>query len=229
MIAQDAMSKNVVTVGLNATVREIAALLVKHRISAVPVIATDGGIVGIVSQTDLGHRSETETEKRRKWWLDIFSDTDTLAREYTKSHGLSAEDVMSRHIISVNASSSLSEVADVLDTHRIRQVPVLDGGRLVGMISRADLVRKLAEVVVTTPAERPRNGQLQKEIWARIKAESWLSSSLVNVSVKEGNVELYGGVTTDAQRQALRALVEAVPGVVRVENNVTLLPKVVAA
>jgi CBS-domain-containing membrane protein len=209
--------------------REIAALLVKHRISAVPVIATDGGIVGIVSQTDLGHRSETETEKRRKWWLDIFSDTDTLARKYTKSHGLRAEDVMSRHIISVNSSSSLSEVADVLDTHRIRQAPVFDGGRLVGMISRTDLVRKLAEVVVAAPAERPPNGQLQKEIWARIKSESWLSSSLVNVSVKDGNVELYGGVTSDAQRQALRALVESVPGVLRVENNVALLPKVVAA
>jgi CBS domain-containing protein len=229
MIAQEAMSKDVVTVGLNATVREIAALLVKHRISAVPVIATDGRIVGIVSQTDLGHRSETETEKKRKWWLDIFSDTDALAREYTKSHGLRAEDVMSRHIISVNSSSSLSEVADVLDTHRIRQAPVLDGGRLVGMISRTDLVRKLAEVVVAAPAERPPNGQLQKEIWARIKSESWLSSSLVNLSVKDGNVELYGGVTSDAQRQALRALVESVPGVLRVENNIALLPKLVAA
>lgn len=229
MIAQEAMSKDVVTVGPGTRVSEIAALLVEHRISAVPVVSKDGRIVGIVSQTDLGHRSETETEKKRKWWLDIFSDADALAREYTKSHGLRAEDVMTRHIISVNSSSSLSEVADTLDRHRIRQVPVLDGGRLVGMISRTDLVRKLAEAVVAAPSERPPNGLLQKAIWDRIKAESWLSTSLVNLTVKDGNVELYGAVASDAQRQALRALVESVPGVLRVENNVGLLPRMTAA
>ena len=229
MIARDAMSKDVVTVELNSTVSEIAALLVKHRISAVPVVTKDGRIVGIVSQTDLGHRSETGTERKRKWWLDIFADADTLAREYTKSHGLRAQDVMTRHIVSVEETTGLSEVADILDTHRIRQVPVLGDGKLVGMISRADLVRKLAEAVVTAPAERPSNGQLRKAIWDKIKAEPWLKMSLVNLAVKEGIVELYGAVDSDAQRQALRALVETVPGVVRVENNVGLLPKVTAA
>lgn len=229
MIAQGAMSKDIVTVALCSTVGEIAALLVKHGIGAVPVVAEDGRIVGIVSQTDLGHRTETGTEKKRKWWLDMFSDADALAREYTKSHGLLAQDVMTRHIISVGETASLSEVAEILDTHRIRQVPVLKDGKLVGMISRADLVRKLAEAVIIAPAEMPSNGQLLKAIWNEIKAKPWLKSSLVNLSVNNGNVELYGAVASDAQRQALKVLVESVPGVVRVENNVVLLPRGAAA
>ena len=228
MNAQEAMTRDVVTVRPHTTVGEIADLLVRHRISAVPVVSDDNRVVGIVSQTDLGHRSETGTEKRRKWWLDIFADSDTKAREYIKSHGLKAEDVMSRIVVSVSKDASLSEVADVLDTHRIRQVPVMDGGKLVGMISRADLVRKLAEVKVAAPAARPDGGALQKAIWDEIKAQSWLRSAYVNLAVKDGVVELYGAVGSDEQRHALRVLVEAVSGVRKVEDKVTLLPKTMA-
>ena len=128
MNAQEAMTKDVITVGPETTVGEIAGLLVRHRISAVPVVSQDNRVVGIVSQTDLGHRSETGTEKKRKWWLDVFADADAKAREYIKSHGLKAQDVMTRFIVSVAKTASLSEVAEVLDTHRIRQVPVMEDG-----------------------------------------------------------------------------------------------------
>jgi CBS domain-containing protein len=229
MNAQDAMTRDVVTVRPQTTVGEIAGLLVRHRISAVPVVADDGRVVGIVSQTDLGHRSETGTEKRRKWWLDLFADADSKAREYIKSHGLKAHDVMTRVIVSVSKNASLAEVADVLDSHRIRQVPVMDDGKLAGMISRADLVRKLAEIRIAAPAARPDNGALQKAIWEQIKAQPWLESAYVNLAVKDGVVELYGVVDSDDQRRALRILVEGVSGVQKVEDNVGLFPKTVAA
>jgi CBS domain-containing protein len=228
MRAQDAMTKDVITVGTNATVGEIASLLVRHRISAVPVVSEDGRLIGIVSQTDLVHRSETGTEKRRKWWLEVFADAETKAREYIKSHGLKAQDVMTRVIISVSKEASLAEVADVLDSHRIRQVPVMDGGKLVGMISRADLVRKLAEVKVA-PATRSENGALQKAIWDQINAQPWLESAYLNLAVRDGVVELYGAVNSNEQRHALRVLVEGVSGVQKVEDNVGLFPKIVAA
>jgi CBS domain-containing protein len=229
MNAQDAMTKDVVTVGPQTTVGEIAAVLVRHRISAVPVVSEDSRVIGIVSQTDLGHRSETGTERQRKWWLDMFADSDTKAREYIKSHGLKAEDVMSRIVVSVSKQATLAEVADVLDSHRIRQVPVTDGGKLVGMISRADLVRKLAEIKIAAPAARPDNGALQKAIWQEIKAQPWLRSAYVNLAVKDGVVELYGAVDSSEQRRALRVLVEGVSGVRKVEDNVGMLPKVMAS
>jgi CBS domain-containing protein len=229
MNAQDAMTTDVITVGPEATIGEIAALLVHHRISAVPVVSDDNRVIGIVSQTDLGHRSETGTEKRRKWWLEVFADADTKAREYIKSHGLKAQDVMTRFIVSVSKAANLSEVAEVLDTHRIRQVPVMDDGKLVGMISRADLVRKLAEVSIAAPTTRPQNGALQKAIWDQVKAQPWLKSAYVNLAVKDGVVELWGAVDSNEQRRALRILVEGVNGVQKVEDNVGLFPKVVAA
>jgi CBS-domain-containing membrane protein len=227
MQARDVMTKDLVTVGPDTTVGDIAALLVSHRIGAVPVVSGDRKLIGIVSQTDLVHRSETGTEKRRKWWLEAFADPDSRAREYVKSHGHRAQDVMTRVVVTVSADASLAEVADVLDTHRIRQVPVVSDGRLAGMISRADLVRALAEVSITAPAARPDSGALQKAIWDQIKAQSWLKTAFVNLSVKDGVVDLWGAVDSDDQRRALVVLVEGVPGVVKVENNVSLFPKVV--
>jgi CBS domain-containing protein len=229
MQAHEAMTKDVITVGPSTSVREIAALLVKHRISAVPVVSGEGRVLGIVSQTDLGHRSETNTEKRRKWWLEIFADSDAKAREFVKSHGIAARDVMTRFIVSVSKDAPLSEVAEILDTHRIRQVPVIQDGKLVGMISRTDLVRKLAEATITAAPTRPDNGALQQAIWARIKNESWLQVALVNIAVRDGVVELWGAVGSDDQRRALRVLVEGVEGVQKVEDKVGLLPKVMSA
>jgi CBS domain-containing protein len=226
MKAYEAMTKDVVTVGANTPVREIAALLVRHRISAVPVVSEGGRVIGIVSQTDLGHRSETDTEKRRKWWLEVFADSDSKARDYIKSHGNVANDVMTRLVVSVSKDAQLSEVAEILDTHRIRQVPVMEDGSFVGMISRADLVRKLAEATITPSASRPENGVLQKAIWHRIKAEGWVHSALVNIVVNDGVVELWGAVASDDQRRALHLLVEGVNGVRRVEDHVGLLPRV---
>jgi CBS domain-containing protein len=226
MKAHEAMTKNVITVGANTPVREIAALLVQHRISAVPVLSDDGKVVGIVSQTDLGHRSETGTEKRRKWWLEMFADSNSKARDYIKIHGRVANDVMTRFVASVSKDAQLSEVAEILDTHRIRQVPVMEDGKLAGMISRADLVRKLAEATITPSAAKPENGALQKAIWQRIKAEGWVHSALVNITVKDGMVELWGAVASDEQRRALHLLVEGVNGVRRVEDHVGLLPRV---
>jgi CBS domain-containing protein len=226
MEAREIMTRDVVTVGPDATVGEIAAILVRNRISAVPVVSGTQ-LLGIVSQTDLAHRSETGTEKRRKWWLEVFADPDAKAREYVKSHGLRARDVMTRFVVSVPEGASLAEVADVLDTHRIRQVPVMSDGRLVGMISRADLVRKLAEVTVAAPAPRPDNGALQKAIWEQINAEPWLKSAFVNLAVKDGVVELWGAVDSEEQHRALKVLVEGVPGVRKVVDQISPLPKVV--
>jgi CBS domain-containing protein len=229
MQARDVMTKDVVMVGPEATVGEIAALLVKHRIGAVPVVSDDGHVIGLVSQTDLVHRSETGTEKRRKWWLEALTDPDIRAQQYVKTHGHKAQDVMTRVVISVSEGASLSEVADTLDTHGIRQVPVLGQGRLAGIISRADLVRTLAEASIGAPTARPDSGALQKAIWEQIRAQPWLKASYVNLAVKDGVVELWGAVESEDQRRALKVLVEGVKGVEKIQSNVTLLKKVFAA
>ena len=225
MKAHEIMTKDVITVGPDTTVGEIAAVLVRHRINAVPVVAGGNEVIGLVSHSDLAHRSETGTERRRKWWLDFLTGSDTKAREYVKDHGLKAKDVMTRCVVSVRGDADLAEVADILDAHRIRQVPVMQGGRLAGIISRADIIRKLAEVKVGEPAARPDNGALQRAIRDRIGAQTWLNDVYVNFTVKDGVVELGGFVDSNEQRRALRVLVEGVAGVQKVEDNVRLMPK----
>jgi len=219
------MTRDVVIVSSQATVREIASLFVRHHISAVPVVTLDNRLIGIVSQTDLLHRIEIGTDKRRKWWLDILADSNSLALEYIKRHGRTARDVMTRKVLFVSSGSTLSEVAEILDTNGIRQVPVVDDGKVVGMISRTDLVRKLAESEIVTPAARPTNGLLLKAIWERIKAEPWLNSAHVALAIKDGVVDLHGAVESAEQRHALKVLIEGVSGVQKVKDSVVLLPR----
>ena len=229
MQAQDVMTKNLITVTPDKSVSEIAGLLVQNRINAVPVVTGGGELIGIVSQTDLGHRSETGTEKKRKWWLEIFADANGQARDYVKTHGLRAQDVMTRVVVSVPHDASLAEVADVLDAHRVRQVLIMREGRMVGIISRADLVRELANTGMTAATPRAANGELQKAIWDQIKAQPWLRSAYLNLAVKDSVVELYGAVDSADQRRALLVLVNNVSGVQKVEDNLTIMPRVVAA
>lgn len=229
MKAHEIMTTDVTTVGLTTTVKEIATLLVNKRISAVPVVDDEQHVIGIVSESDLFHRAETDTERKRSWWLKAFTDTDVLARDYVKSHGLKAEDIMSRVVTSVHENAELAEVADILDTHQIRRVPVVKEGKLIGLISRADIVRALIQNEESSSGSKPDDSALQTAILKEIRAQSWLSARSVSVTVKNGVAELWGLVDTEDERKALHVLVEAVDGVQSLDDHVRLYPPMVAA
>jgi CBS domain-containing protein len=216
------MTRDVVTVGPYTAVPDIAAIMADKHISGVPVVTDSGEIIGIVSESDLLRRVEigTEREIRRKWWLGNLADVNTLAREYAKAHGLRAQDVMSRYVISVRASAELRDVADILDRHRIKRLPVLQAGRLVGIITRGDLVRALSQVRISKSVKRVDNAVLHKALHERIRAQPWINESCISVTVDDGVVELRGFVDTVDQHSALRALVEETVGVGRVEDKI---------
>lgn len=218
MKARDIMTRDVVTVSPDTPVREIAALMAERHISGVPVLAHDGTIIGMISETDLLHRAElgTEPERKRKWWLDF----NALAREYAKAYGLRAQVVMSRCVTAVHDDAELRDVADVLDRHRFKRVPVLQGGRLVGIITRGDLVRALSQAQVGEGAKRTSDAALHKTLHSRIRTQPWTSGSYVTVAVNDGVVDLCGFVETPDQHNALRALVEGTDGVRGVDDKV---------
>jgi CBS domain-containing protein len=219
MRARDIMTKDVVTVSRSTLVADIAAILVKHRISGVPVVTDDRQVIGIVSESDLLHRAETGTEVKRNWWLILFSDPDRMAREYTKAHGLRAEHVMSRTVVSVAVDADAGEVADVLDHHRIKRVPVIDDGRLVGLITRSDLVRVLAGVEIGKPIARNGNGAVQKALIDRIVAQPWLNATFLTPVVNDGAIDLWGYIGSEEQRRALYVLVEEVAGAREIRDH----------
>jgi CBS domain-containing protein len=224
MKASEVMATNVVTVEPRTTVKDIAEIMTGRRISGVPVL--DGGkLVGIVSETDLLHRAETGTEKRHKWWLGAFMDADRMAREYAASHGRVAADIMTRNVITVKADADLGEVADLLDRKKLKRVPVVDGGALVGMITRGDLVRAFLAKAKAAEVAQVDDETLTTAIKSRMRRESWLDASLVNLDVKDGVVTLEGFVTSRDQLKALSLLVAETPGVVRVDTQLRLRPR----
>jgi len=223
MKAQDIMTRDVITVSPDTPVRDIAGLMMDKHISGVPVVTDNGSIIGIVSESDLLHRAELGTERKHKWWFRTFGDSDALARDYAKAHGLKAHDVMSRYIVSVRDDAELRDVADILDSRGIKRVPVLREDRLVGIITRRDLVRALTQVQTFKGAERIDNAALHKALHERIHSQSWLNDTYINLIVNDGVVELWGFVVTRDQHRALRALVEETDGVTRVEDKLSVV------
>ncbi|MDX2155275.1 MAG: CBS domain-containing protein [Hyphomicrobiaceae bacterium] len=229
MKASEIMTKTVVTVTPDTHVKEIAALMSKSRISGVPVVAADGSLIGILSESDLLHRAETGTEIKRKWWLGAFVDADSLAREYAKSHGLKAEDIMSRSVVTVSADAELGQVAELLERKKLKRVPVVSGGKLVGIITRGDLVRALAHSMSGKAATAVGDAELSKAIDKRMREVAWLNASYVNVAVTGGVAEINGLLPSADQRRALRILVEETPGVTRVVDNLRVGPMPMSA
>lgn len=222
MKAHEIMSRNLITVGPATSVREIAALMTANRISGIPVVSDDGTVVGIVSESDLLHRAEIGTEPTRKWWLRFFSDPDALAREYTKTHGLKAADVMTRQVVSVDENADLGEIADTLQRRKIKRVPVLRDGKLVGVISRADLVRALGQSQVAAQRASVDDAALEQALLDKMRAQDWLDGTYLNVTVRNGVVELRGFIPSAEQRRALRVLIDEFGGVEGVDDQLTV-------
>lgn len=223
MKAADVMVRNVITISPDATVGEVADLLLTHRISAVPVV-DKGNIVGIISEGDLLRRAEAGTEFRRSHWLEWMTPGQTLAAEFVKSHARRVSDVMTRRVISVTPDTPLNEVATMLEKNGIKRVPVVENGKLVGILSRANLVQALAALYRQAAPATVGDIELRANVVAQLEAQSWTHPSLLNVIVHDGTVELWGIVDSAAEKNAVRVAAEVTPGVKAVTDNLMVRP-----
>lgn len=223
MLAKDVMTTEVVTVTFDTSVSEIAQLLLSFRISAVPVIDENNNIVGIVSEGDLMHRPESDTVKQAgSWWLELLNAPFELASEYYKTHGQQASDVMTKNVIVIDEETPVGEIAQVLEEKHIKRVPVVRDGRLVGIVSRANLLRGLATAKHVPLSEVSKGDQLvQQDVMAALRKEPWADLSFVNSTVEEGVVHLWGLSETPEQRKAYEVAASAVSGVKSVQNHLS--------
>jgi len=221
MKASDVMTSTVMTVAPETPVPEIAQLMLERRVSGLAVVDAKGAIVGVVSEGDLIRRPEIETDKRRSWWLRILTSDEDLARSYMKTHGLHAQDIMSRPAVTVSPSADLAEVVRTLEVKRIKRVFVVDKGRLAGVITRADLLRALhAREELAAKAVPSSDQEIRDRILNAIKdQEDWASGTVLNVQVTGGVAHIWGQVEYESQRKALLLLVEGIPGVKSVEPH----------
>jgi CBS domain-containing protein len=225
MRAMDVMTTEVITINEDATVQAAAKLLVEHGISAVPVVDNENRVIGMVSEGDLLHRAETGTERRRSWWLDMVTSTDQLAAEYIRSHSGRVRDVMTPGVISVTEQTAIAEIAILLETHRIKRVPVLRDGKLVGIVSRANLVQALAMKTNELPSGTEADDRvIRDKLLAELKTQKWAEVSPANVTVKDGVVHLWLSYLSERERHALVLLAQSTPGVRRVEDHQRPVP-----
>lgn len=217
MKARDVMTPHVISVGPDLPIQAVANTLVKNGISAVPVVSLDGKLLGIVSEGDLLHRVETDTERRRSWWLEMVSSGRTLASEFVKSHGLTAGDVMTTEVVTMSPDSQLSEIADVMERQGCKRVPIVENGQIVGVVSRANLVQALATGMKAAKAGNSDEG-LREAIIAHLRQQPW-GQAMINVIVRDGEVGLWGVVDSEIEKKAVRIAVEGIPGVREIKDN----------
>jgi CBS domain-containing protein len=219
MQARDVMTTNVVSVTEDAPVHDIVGLLLKYRISAVPVVDEAGKVVGIVSEGDLLQPEGTSGgAAKRSWWLEALFAGWTVSPE--KAYGRTAGAVMTRNVVTVAEDTPLNEIAERLERHHIKRAPVVRDGRLVGVVSRANLLHGLAETIVEHHEPGAANDRRLRHALLRALRESPdLASVLVNLSARNGRVRLWGVVDNARQAAAAEATVRALPEVRSVENN----------
>jgi CBS-domain-containing membrane protein len=223
MRARDVMTREVATIPPEGTVQDIAALLLDRQISAVPVVDQACAVVGMVSEGDLLRRRELGTDKRRHGWRAFLANPGTVARDYVKSRGLHARDIMSTPVIAVSPEATLAELAEIMEARHIKRVPVVEGGKLVGLVSRADLVRALAQAVSKPPAHA-NDAEIRNTMLQRIDSQRFAAGAMIRVAVKDGVVTLTGIVKSEEHLRALKVMAETTPGVEAVFSEVDVRP-----
>ena len=220
MHARDIMTSPVVSVGPETTVLEIVKLMLENRVSAVPIVDDQDRLMGLVSEGDLMRRTEIGTERHRSWWLSAFTGAVSLAEDFVKSHGLKASEIMTKNVFTAHEDTPLWEIAETLEKKKIKRMPILRDGRIIGIVSRANLLQALTaqrEKLIEPLSKDDR--AIREELVKVLKSESWPDMSHLNVVVLRGTVHFWGLVNSDAQRSALRVAAEGIPGVRQVMDH----------
>jgi CBS domain-containing protein len=219
MKAVDIMTRQVVSVGTEAPVLEAIRLMLQHKISGLPVVDGEGLIVGIVTEGDFLRRAETGTERKRSRWIEFLMGPGRLAAEYVRSHGRKVSEVMTPNPVTIDEDTPLDEVVSILEERRIKRVPVVRGRRVVGIISRANLLQALASVAHEMGAGAYSDTAIRDEVLAELAKPTWAPRNFINPVVRNGVVELWGSIFDERERQAVRVVVENVAGVKVVKDH----------
>jgi CBS domain-containing protein len=220
MIAKDIMTTQVVSARPKASVREAADQMLQYRISGLPVIDDDGQLVGMLTEGDFLRRGELGTSKHRPRWLEFIVAPGRLADEYVHAYGRTVAETMSCNPISISEDLPLEEIVRIMERRHIKRLPVTKNGRVIGIVSRADLVRALTNILPEASKTRPEDSEIRRQLLEEIEKRAWCPGSLINVLVHNGVVELWGTVLAEREREALRVAAENVPGVTEVKNHV---------
>lgn len=223
MNAADVMTLDPLSVTPETSLVEAARLMLEHRISGLPVADAKGAVVGVLTEGDLLQRAETGTERHRTGWLAFLMGPGRLAGEYVDAHAHKVDEVMTRDVVAVGASTKLAGIVQLMEKRRIKRVPVIANGKLVGIVSRADLVRalvhKLTRQAVSRVGGAVSDESIRRRMFKIIDKEPWGPRFSINVTVKAGVLDLHGAITDERERTALIVAAEGIAGVKAVNDH----------
>jgi CBS-domain-containing membrane protein len=219
MNAADVMTPKVLSIGPGTSVSEAVRLMLNNNISGLPVIDGADRLVGIVTEGDFLRRAETGTERHRTRWLEFLLGPGRLADEYIRTHAQKVEEVMTRDVATVTDDASLDEIVRLMERRRVKRVPVVRDGKLVGIVSRANLLRALASVAHELRPPEASDSELRRLVLAELDKQPWSNQNAMNVVVRNGIVQFWGVISDERQRGALRVLAENIGGVRGIKDN----------
>lgn len=224
MKVADVMTRNVITIGPDATVEDAAKLMLERHVSGL-VVATDAGqLAGIVTEHDLLRRAELGTERQRSWWQRIITSAGHQAADFTHAHGRRVSDVMTKDVVTASAQTPLEELVALMEQHHIKRVPVTEDGVVAGVVSRADLLRALTTSPEDVGPAAPMDDEsIRKAIADALGKTGWAPVNNLGVEVKNGVAELSGVITSNEERRAVCVVAENTPGVTRVTDHMVLV------
>ena len=224
MKACDIMTSHVVSIDAQAPVVQAARLMLQNRISGLPVVGAHGEVVGVVTEGDFLRRSEVGTQRQRSRWLELLIGPGRLADEYVRASGRKVEEVMTRDPVTITEDTTLDKVVQLMEQHRIKRLPVVRDNRLVGIVSRANIMHALVSFARATKPPSAGDAAIREQILAECKRQSW--APIPSVIVCDGVVELWGTLTDERERQALIVVAENVPGVKAVHDHLVWIEPV---
>lgn len=219
MKVSDVMTRSPLTVSADTSLEEAATAMLKARVSGLPVVDPEGNVVGMLTEGDLLRRVELGTAGRPAGWLAAFVSPGRVARHFVRTHGHKVGEIMTRKVVSVAPEAPLSEVVDLMESQQIKRLPVVQKHRLIGIVSRADLLRALLKLLPERRVVAISDAELRKRVLAEIDKQTWTPRQAVDATVENGVVELRGAVSDDQERVGLRVIAENTPGVKGVHDR----------
>ena len=219
MIVADVMTRNVISIAPEATVEDAAKHMLERGISGLFVVDKAGELAGIITEGDLLRREELGTERSRPWWLRLLVSPSRQAADFTLANARHVRDVMTHDVITVDQGASLASVVAIMEKNRIKRVAVTADGRVVGVVSRSDLMRALLGQLRHTPPAKDSDSTIRKRILDALESKSWAPMTTLNVTVTQGVVDLWGTITSDSERSAIRVTAENAAGVKAVHDH----------
>lgn len=218
MRAHQIMTRSVITTSPDTTILEAAKTMLQHHVSGLPVVDAASKLVGIVSEGDFIRRSEIGTQRKRGRWLKFLLGAGVAATDYVHEHGRKVSEVMTTDPITVVEDATLEQIVTSMETNGVKRLPVVRGGKLVGIVSRANLLQAVASLVREIPDPTADDDHIRSRVIAAIEKNDWSPYGL-NVIVRDGIVHLSGVITDESSRQAAMVAAENVAGVSKVHDH----------